>query len=226
MRPFNLLITLALSLSVSSFVVLPHGASAADGEEGHDKYRDFSALSAHERADRDYRVELTDHQSEYSVFAIHGGRIEKGTTEIAQKIAGSDRNFYSFEGVKGAHNWDLHITSAHFDEPRGLALASHSKRCVSLHGFAGADHSVKACIGGGDVARAQSVAHALQGLGSILQVEYPCSRFPGKDDTNIVNRCSEKGVQIEMTAELREKIEKDSAFGLRFATVIRSATEK
>lgn len=204
--------------------VLAHASgSAGSDESGHDKYPDFAALAQHERAGIDYRIELEDRGSTAAVFAIHGGLIEHGTTEIARKIAGSDRSFYSFEGIKKAHNWDLHVTSAHFDEPRALALASHSRNCVSMHGFVGNTGSPLACVGGGNVPLAQATARALQALGGDLRVQYPCQQFAGAEPANIVNRCANPGVQIEMTGELRDKLENDSAFADRFAVAVRGA---
>jgi Poly-gamma-glutamate hydrolase len=63
------------------------------------------------------------------VMAIHGGGIEKGTSEIALAVAGyhpatlatSDdvfglHDFWLFEGLLPSGNGKLHVTASHYDE--------------------------------------------------------------------------------------------------------------
>jgi phage replication-related protein YjqB (UPF0714/DUF867 family) len=70
-------------------------------------------------------------------MAIHGGKIEPGTSSLAKRIAGDTFNYYSFSGRKWRHNWGLHITSTAFDEPVALSFASSSAVVVTLHGCMG-----------------------------------------------------------------------------------------
>src|SRR5690606_2706905 len=92
-----------------------------------DKYTSFEELRSHEEYNKTYRIELQKTQSETSVFAIHGGSIENGTSEIAKLIAGNQYNYYSFEGLLKTNAFSLHITSSRFDEPSALDMARASK---------------------------------------------------------------------------------------------------
>ena len=130
-------------------VLIGLGLGVAMGAEN-DRYANFAELARAEKAGVDYRIEVRDREHARSVLAIHGGHIEAGTAELARKIAGADWNLYVFEGLKSEGNRVLHLTSAHFDEPRARALARKSRLCLSLHGFASQTGTAIACIGGGN----------------------------------------------------------------------------
>jgi phage replication-related protein YjqB (UPF0714/DUF867 family) len=66
--------------------------------------------------------------------APHGGGIERGTSELAEAIAGTNLSFYAFEGIKHASNRHLHITSTRFDEQKCLALLARAERVIAIHG--------------------------------------------------------------------------------------------
>ena len=78
-------------------------------------YQNFHALKQSEYPDRDYRIEYRQGASGFAVIAPHGGRIEHGTSQIADAIAGDEHSFYAFEGLKDLSH-DLHISSNRFDE--------------------------------------------------------------------------------------------------------------
>ena len=99
-----------------------------------DKYRDFSELSRHEIEGKDYKIECRDRGSQILILAIHGGKIERGTAEIAYRIAGQEYSFYTFLGIKTRGNKDLHIASLKFDEPRCRAAVAAAEIAVSIHG--------------------------------------------------------------------------------------------
>jgi len=48
-----------------------------------DRYANYSALSRSEIEGRDYRVHLRLAASPFAIVAPHGGRIERGTLQIA-----------------------------------------------------------------------------------------------------------------------------------------------
>lgn len=51
--------------------------------------------------DVDYEIEVNETDSNVTVVAIHGGKIEKGTTELAYALASHNNyNYYSFQGLK------------------------------------------------------------------------------------------------------------------------------
>jgi phage replication-related protein YjqB (UPF0714/DUF867 family) len=78
------------------------------------------------------------------VLAIHGGRIEKGTDQLAKAIAQDDHSYYIFNALiyEDSNNDgrnDLHLTSTHFDEPTALKMTTQKHKVVSIHGAAGDD---------------------------------------------------------------------------------------
>ena len=80
-------------------------------------------VAAEQVEGRDYRVTAVRRGSGIAVIAPHGGRIERGTSEVARAIAGEDLDLYLFEGCLPSLNFEtLHLTSRHFDEPRALGL--------------------------------------------------------------------------------------------------------
>jgi phage replication-related protein YjqB (UPF0714/DUF867 family) len=198
------------------------GVFAAVGVEKDDLYPDYAALSAHAREGKDYRIEIVDRTNPVTAIAIHGGRIEAGSDEAAKIVAGQDWNVYAFVAVKPEHNRDLHLTSAHFDEPRALALARRSDRCVSMHGFALEGERKVACVGGGGAKLAKAVFDELKTRAPSIEVEYPCERFGGATAANIVNRCAHPGVQIEMSPALRKKLGTDPELAAQFKAAVRA----
>ena len=86
-----------------------------------DPYRSFTELAGRERDGIDYQVRWHERRSSIVVAAIHGGKIEPGTSEIAEAIAGEHFSFYAFEGIKRGHNIDLRLPVEQFDEPDFVA---------------------------------------------------------------------------------------------------------
>ena len=83
-------------------------------------YKSFKELREREVEGRDYRIRINLKEGCVLVMAPHGGKIEPGTAEIAEAIAGHNYSFYSFEGLKADGNSVLRIESHLFDEPRAL----------------------------------------------------------------------------------------------------------
>lgn len=190
-----------------------------------DKYPHFQALSQSEKLNKDYRITLVDRNSPISILAIHGGGIEPGTSELTQAI-GSDYNQYLFEGIKTeGDNFDLHITSHKFDEPQGLALATRSRLCLSIHGYAKPGKK-SFCLGGRNQKFALIIQSELLKLGSEFEVEFPCKAYPGMHKNNIVNLCQEAGVQVEMSQELRDQLRSDPATLKKVAEALKNAILK
>ena len=100
---------------------------------------------------------MIERASPIVVVAPHGGRIEAGTSQTATLVASEDFSLYCFEGLVSGRR--LHITSARFDEPKGLALVEASGNAVAIHGRAdkgdhqtvwmgGLHHVLRDAIGG------------------------------------------------------------------------------
>jgi phage replication-related protein YjqB (UPF0714/DUF867 family) len=196
----------------------------ADSPGEKDRYPNFAALSKAEREDRDFRITLVDHGPKLAVLAIHGGRIEPGTSEVARAIAGADASLYLFEGIKGKANHDLHITSARFDEPRGRALAGHASACVSVHGMKdpAAGNKLAVCLGGGAEALVRKTGAALRARLPKLDVREFCPDLDGQAPANIVNACA-TGVQLELSRSLRDALGADPKLLSEFAAAVRGA---
>lgn len=182
-----------------------------------DKYSSYKELIQNEIEGQDYTIEVTDKKHPISILAVHGGMIETGTSELTQLIAGNEFNQYHFKGK----NFSLHITSSKFDEPKALELAKKSQNCLSIHGFIN-DAKEAICIGGGDSENASLLAKELQNQFPSIEIEFPCKKYPGKDPSNIVNRCQNTGIQLEMSGKLRRRLLNDSKAMNQLSEVIRS----
>ncbi|WP_350340062.1 poly-gamma-glutamate hydrolase family protein [Halomonas sp. A3H3] len=141
---------------------------------------------------------MADRGSPITIMAIHGGKIEPGTSSLAKRIAGDTFNYYSFSGHKRRHNWDLHITSTAFDEPAALALASRSAVVVTIHGCMGRD--AIAYTGGDNVELRQLLEAELNRAGIKSQ---PHPVVHGRGNHNICNQSQQGGLQLELTPRLR-----------------------
>ncbi|PTM57823.1 poly-gamma-glutamate hydrolase family protein [Desmospora activa] len=200
-----------------------------------DRYRNFDELTRHEREGVDFRVESTLRGGRFfAVVAIHGGGIERGTSELATAIAGEEWNGYRFEGMKQpGKNRDLHLTSTRFDEPRLAPILSHSRRIISIHGARG-DEPV-CFIGGRDHKTTEEIARQIKGSG--VAVQKAPSTLGGTHRRNICNRGKEGiGVQLELTTALRRSFfvdfshrgrrETPTAAFAAFTTAVRQALTK
>lgn len=187
------------------------------------RYQNFTDLSAQERENFDYRIEMDNRFSPITVFAIHGGRIEHGTSVIARAIAGADLNLYLFEGLKESGNFkDLHISSTQFDEPQALELAATSRVCITIHGFK-ERQKMWVAMGGLNAKVRTKIFDELLKTGLLEQEEQdPIGRLPGIDPFNIVNRCIEGGVQIEISARLRRLLAMFPQHLLKFSEAVRN----
>ena len=115
----------------------------------------------------DYAIRSVRRASEAAILAPHGGKIESGTTEIAEAIAGDDYNFYTFEGRMSRDNFKiLHVTSTHYDEKVCNDLINECTYVVAVHGLRDREgHERKdetICLGGKDTILRNAVMRALQ----------------------------------------------------------------
>lgn len=176
-----------------------------------DRYRNFDELSRHEREGVDFRVEAKLYGERFfAVAAIHGGGIERGTSEVVMAIAGTEWNLYRFEGIKPpGKNRDLHLTSTRFDEPRLAPILACSRRIISIHGALG-DESV-CFIGGRDRKTAEEIARRVQMIG--VAVRWAPASLGGTHRRNICNRGKDRlGVQLELTTALRRSFFGDFSY--------------
>ena len=207
-----------------SFVAFaaPDPLNGGDNEGPGDIYANYADLAAHEQEGVTYSVEAVARDDDFAVLAIHGGGIEQGSGQLAALVAGRDHSLYVFAGTKPDHNWDLHITSTHFDEPRALAIVRHSRACVSFHGYT--DNATGTiCLGGTHRDLSNAVKYELAQSRLPISVLENCPGLGGSDAANIANRCEDGGVQLEMSSGLRAAFLRDESLALRLASVIRAA---
>ncbi|MFB5663985.1 poly-gamma-glutamate hydrolase family protein [Alteribacillus sp. HJP-4] len=167
-----------------------------------DYYNSYEKLSENEELNEDYIIIFENRRSNITIFAIHGGGIEPGTSEPAKDLADElNLSYYLFEGIKSSNNQLLHITSVNFDEPIGRSLAKNSKSALSIHGNKGDEPVIY--LGGRDEIYKNMLRYSLQTRG--FQVEDAPAEIDGMSKANIVNDTKLKaGAQLELTEELRK----------------------
>lgn len=185
-----------------------------------DRYRDFEELRANALPDIDFRIRCTDRQSIVVLIAPHGGTVEPGTAQIAEKIAGTDLSFYAFEALKPGEHGDFHIMSHRFDEPRAVALVGRSLSAVAIHGRKD-DGTDTVWLGGRATALRDAIGASLRNAGFGAENN---KRLPGVHETNICNRTlSGEGVQLELPRSLRRQLMAQGDVLKPFCDAIRNA---
>ncbi len=154
--------------------------------------------------DIDYEIEVKETDSNVTVMAIHGGKIEKGTTELAYAIASHNNyNYYSFLGLKRTNNFSLHVSSDEFAEAYAMEMISKSKETLSIHGCDGEEEFTY--IGGRDTKLKKRIKESLTKFGFTVKKENP-KDLAGISPDNIVNRNIDgRGVQLEISEGLRSR---------------------
>jgi phage replication-related protein YjqB (UPF0714/DUF867 family) len=177
-----------------------------------DLYPSMTALTADtslvEGVDYTFTV-IENPFSTVGVTAVHGGNIERGTSELADLIREyGNYNYFSFDVLKATNASDLHVTSTNYDEPRVLNLMARCNQVVGCHGKSGTDLTVY--VGGLDSPLRNAIWTKLTDAG--FDCEVSPSGIAGLEPMNITNRSKTgAGVQLEITTELRKSffIDKD-----------------
>ncbi|MDJ0782434.1 MAG: poly-gamma-glutamate hydrolase family protein [Desulfosarcinaceae bacterium] len=165
---------------------------------------DFRRLAARFEEGRDFEILVRRGVSNALVLAIHGGRIEPGTAEMARLVAGERHTLYLFKGIRSEGNRALHITSTRFDEPRAMALVTGADRVLSLHGCRGSDPFL--VVGGRDRAGRRRLQTLLASGGYPILSE-TSDPLRGRHPDNICNRGARAmGIQVEVSAGLRRRL--------------------
>jgi phage replication-related protein YjqB (UPF0714/DUF867 family) len=166
-----------------------------------DNYGRFADLQRAERQDVDYRIRFRRGTVSVAIIAPHGGKIEAGTSELAEAIAGDNYSFYCFEGLKTHDNHRLHLTSTHFDEPTGVALVAASDYVVAIHGWGSKQPLIY--MGGLDDILKTRIDGALVSAGFRSESSGRV-HLQGMSPKNLCNRGRRgKGAQLEISAMLR-----------------------
>lgn len=215
---FNLALKLAImSASLSACFT----AAGKDKNPAADlQYGSVAQIRSDYAEGRDFAVKYELRPSPVAVFAIHGGNIEGGTSELARAVAGDDYSYYLFEAY-GKKARKFHVTAAKFDDPPALEIAAASRLGLAMHVQKG--DSLSICVGGSNEEAAAMMADMLAAEG--YAAEYPCKRLPGKSPKNIVNRTELGGVQFEITFPQIKKIVKNRKKLHNFAQKMRKTAE-
>ena len=163
-------------------------------------YETYADLSRSEREGEDYQIRIRSQSSDTAIVALHGGKMEPGTSELADAVAGDELAFYSFEGLKSRGNRILSIRGTAFDEPRGIELIESVDRVLEFHGDVSQNAVV--LIGGRDIEWIERLESALTAAGFEVQRSHrgekerqPCNR--GKTG---------QGVYIDLPQRLRQEL--------------------
>lgn len=178
-----------------------------------DQFASITELMEHTIEGKDWEIITTNRDSEILVTAVHGGAIERGTSELAQLIAEEGAfNYYTFKAIRRNHNDALHVTSSHFDEPVLHDMVKNSSNVLSIHGCNG-KHS-KVYIGGQDQRLGQRIEAQLRTLG--VELEAAPAPINGMSNDNFVNQGqTAQGVQLELTVPLRKQFFNNGKYGLK-----------
>jgi len=153
------------------------------------------------------------------IMAIHGGGIEKGTSEIALATAGYHpatlapavdghalHDFWLFEGLLLSGNDRLHVTASHYDDPIATELVQNARRCISLHGCKDTQAKGKIQVGGRDHELREIVLEELT-VARILAEITTDPMLDGDLPDNIANQTKTRGcVQLEMGTSYRSSL--------------------
>ncbi|WP_028399073.1 poly-gamma-glutamate hydrolase family protein [Ectobacillus panaciterrae] len=174
-------------------------------------YESFMELASNEAKGKDYSIEYEKRNPDVAVLAIHGGNIEKGTSELAYEVAKQlNATFYTLKGLKKGNNRKLHITSAKFDEPIALELVKSSLYTVSVHGARGEEPLTY--MGGRDASLKNETAEMLASSGFFIK-DAP-DEINGDHPNNIANRNKRgMGLQLELTQAQRYLFFENEVYG-------------
>ncbi|TCN12035.1 phage replication-related protein YjqB (UPF0714/DUF867 family) [Bacillus sp. BK006] len=182
-------------------------------------YQSFQELSQCERAGIDYEIECVIRRREIVVLAIHGGTMEIGTEEVAEKIAEKlNATVYVFKTLKTENPFELHVTSANYDEEMARHLVKKSEVTISLHGAY--SEVCTTYIGGRDEELEKAVRQAL----SNFSISETPVHLKGVSPRNIANgNQRHKGLQLEITTPQYEQLLQDNQLFNEYVNAVVSA---
>lgn len=210
----KIVITLIFTVVLTSLSLGTTTASA-------DIYSSYKQLASKQTKNEDYRITSNSTPSNTAVIAIHGGKIEVGTCNIAKTVAQKiNSNLYVFEGIKSKNNNILHITSSNFDEPLGQKIVAKSTQTLAIHGCRGT--ATVTYIGGKDKALGAKIKSELKKVG--FKTAISPENLAGTHPNNIVNKNQiKKGVQLELTYNMRQALLKDNALHTKYVNALSQA---
>ena len=175
-----------------------------------DKYSSFQKLN--KDAPYSFKIKSNFKDGSFLIFTPHGGGIEPGTTELCKWFNDNSFSYYTFSGIRKTKCKELHITSHHFDEPRLFKMLNQHQCAISFHGMSNSmkqQHNNADIVLGGlnDVLLNELYTNLKKGSYTVVAArDFPESNLRAHQPNNVTNRCiSNKGVQIELSEDLRKK---------------------
>ncbi|MFZ7104939.1 MAG: poly-gamma-glutamate hydrolase family protein [Peptococcaceae bacterium] len=179
-------------------------------------YSSFAELLAAEE-ETDYTIKTGNIGSDTTILALHGGGIERGTSELVEALGGYGKyNTYLFEGLKATNNGSLFLKAVNFDEPTAVDLVQNSDYTLSVIGATGEGEVTY--IGGQNRLLAELLKLQLMNKGYHVKTLSLPDRIAGVMNSNIANKNKLfkgsyrlGGVQIAISKGLRDKFIADPA---------------
>ena len=186
-----------------------------------DFYRSYHHLLRNETEGVAFRKVIRSTGSRRIVVAPHGGKIEPGTAEVAEAIAGTQLTYYAFIGLRSRAT-QLHLSSTRMDDAELLDLVEAAESVLTVHGRAGDDVPL-ALVGGCDVRTADEIRVSLVASGfAAIMAGNAYQHLAGTHPHNICNMGrSRKGVQLELTRLLRTQLADSEETMTRFIEAVR-----
>lgn len=191
-----------LMVAFALAAILTLNVFGADAER--DFYKNYQILEEKEEKNIDYKITYKEKNSHILVMGIHGGEIQKGTSEVVKEISKKGNySLYLFEGTRLFDNERLFVSSVSFDEEKAMDLGRKSKTILAVTGYENElDETI--LIGGKDKNLIKKIKHNLEKEG--FKVEHSPSYFNSEKKENIVNKSKTgKGVEIQLPSKLRKK---------------------
>jgi phage replication-related protein YjqB (UPF0714/DUF867 family) len=179
-----------------------------------DQYRSFEELAVRERESVDYQIRVHARQSRIAILAPHGGKIEPGTSELAEYIAREDFSFYAFEGIRSGNNGRLSLPLDRFEEPECAKLLGRCGLAIVLQAISGKNREVK--LAGGQAVLREQLSGVL-GAAGFEVVHDDCPVNP----LELCNRPG-PGVRIAVSRKLRDRFVSYPRDMDRFVSCIRA----
>jgi phage replication-related protein YjqB (UPF0714/DUF867 family) len=130
-------------------------------------------------------------------MAPHGGKIEPGTSELAEYLAGQDFSFYAFEGIRSGNNGRLSLPLDRFEEPECTRVLGRCGLAVVIQAILGKNREVK--LAGAHATLREQLGGVLRAAGfEVLDDECPVNPL------ELCNRPG-PGVRIEVSRKLRDR---------------------
>ncbi|MFO7696589.1 MAG: poly-gamma-glutamate hydrolase family protein [Anaerolineae bacterium] len=179
----------------------------------------FTDVVLHADQGIDYDITLCDPGGRVTVVALHGGALAPRTAELAEALAGDEYNLYAF--VARDDRPALRISPLRAREPRLDTLIDRSMFVLSID--ADTDSESRVRVGGRNAPLQALLLESLAAAG----FEALASETPGIETSSayFFNRAGEGGIELALSAALRESLYSGEGCDARRALFVASVRE-